>query len=149
MYKNNTKLSWEELQKRKDVFFFKEETFVKNYNDTMRYVVNKTDLQAGMMYYLLLSHYNVNKKECFPSLETLSAESGASVTTVTLIIKKLEKAEIIKKVKGKQGKCNQYSFPLEEKRLNQKSNRGSYNYLHNSVHSFSSPFGNDDEDDEW
>lgn len=148
MYKNNSKPSWEQLQEREDVFFFKENTFVKSYNDTMRYVVNKTDLQAGMMYYLLLSHYNVNKKECFPSLETLSTESGVSTNTVTAIIKRLEKAEVIKKIKGKQGKCNQYSFPLEEKRLNQNSNRGSYNYPRNNTYSFN-PFGKNDEDDEW
>lgn len=118
MYKNNSKLSWNELQKRKDVFFFKNDSFIKSYNNTMRYIINKTDLQSYGLYCVLLSHYNTNTKSCFPSLDTLSVECGLSVNTIASIIKKLEEAKIIKKTKGKQGKCNQYTFPLEERRIN-------------------------------
>ena len=142
MFKNETKLSWKKLQQREDIFFFKPETFVKSYNDTMRFIVNKTNLQAGMLYYILLSHYNVNTRTRFPSLETLSIECGVSINTISSILKKLEKAEIIKIKRGKQGKCNQYSFPLEEKRIKPSGLSGYYTYT---------PFGgqNEDEEDEW
>ena len=148
MYKKESKLSWEELQERNDVFFFKEGTFVKTFNDTIRYVLNKTDLQAVGLYYILLAHYNVNNKTCFPSLETLSTECGVSVNTIISVLKRLEDAEVIKIKKGKQGKCNQYSFPLEEQRTNKpkKQNAPPYKYLSLPRHSSYDSFLEDDPD---
>ena len=138
MRKTETKLPWAKLCKREDVFFFKEGTFVKCYNDTMRYIVNTTNLHTGMVYYILLSHYKVNNNTCFPKLETLSAECGVSVNTVLSSLKRLEKEEIIKIDRGKKGKCNHYHFPLEEDRIKRAikkennsfySNGNSHNFL--------------------
>lgn len=125
MKKNENKLTWEQMQKD-DRVYMPEERFSKAYNTTMRYIVSKTNLQTCMLYYMLYSHYNHTDGSCFPSLETLSIESGVSIKSVQQMLKSLKEQGIIDYKTGKQGKCNQYSFPLEENR-NKKKNKTSKN----------------------
>lgn len=120
MKKSETKLTWEQMQEDSRVYM-PEERFCKAYNVTMRYIINRTNLQTAMLYYILYSHYNHVDGSCFPSLETLSIEAGVSVKTVQQMLKALKQKGIIDYKSGKQGKCNQYIFPLEEKRNKKKS----------------------------
>lgn len=117
--KERPKLTWEQMQQDSRVYM-PEERFCKAYNVTMRYIINKTNLQTAMLYYILYSHYNHVDGSCFPSLETLSIEAGVSVRTVQQMLKALKNEGIIDYKPGKQGKCNQYVFPLEEGRNKKK-----------------------------
>lgn len=126
MKKSETKLTWEQMQEDSRVYML-EERFCKAYNVTMRYIINKTNLQTAMLYYILYSHYNHVDGSCFPSLETLSIEAGVSIRTVQQMLKALKNEGIIDYKSGKQGKCNQYIFPLEEKK-NKKKSRSTSNY---------------------
>ena len=89
MKKSETKLTWEQMQQDGRVYM-PEERFCKAYNVTMRYIINKTNLQTAMLYYILYSHYNHVDGSCFPSLETLSIEAGVSVKTVQQMLKALK-----------------------------------------------------------
>lgn len=126
MKKSETKLTWEQMQEDSRVYM-PEERFCKVYNVTMRYIINKTNLQTAMLYYILYSHYNHVDGSCFPSLEVLSIEAGVSIKTVQQMLKALKQEGIIDYKSGKQGKCNQYIFPLEEKK-NKKKSRPTSNY---------------------
>ena len=115
MKKNEHKLTWEQLQ-QDDRVYMPEGRFSKAYNTTMRYIINKTNLQTAMFYYVLYSHYNSLDDSCFPDQETLAIECGVSIKTIQTMIKALKDNEIITYVKGKQGRCNSYKFPLEPKK---------------------------------
>lgn len=124
--RNKHKLTWEQMQEDSRVYM-PEERFCKAYNVIMRYIINKTNLQTAMLYYILYSHYNHVDGSCFPSLEVLSIEAGVSIKTVQQMLKTLKQEGIIDYKSGKQGKCNQYIFPLEEKK-NKKKSRPTSNY---------------------
>lgn len=135
MKKNENKLTWEQLQQDERVYM-PEGRFSKAYNTTMRYIVNKTNLQTAMLYYIIYSHYNHIDKTCFPSLETLSIEAGVSIKTIQTMLHSLKQAGIIDYKTGKKGKCNQYSFPLEEEKEIKKSKTTSFlknNTVNNSI----------------
>ena len=112
MKKNEHKLTWEQLQ-QDDRVYMPDNRFSKAYNTTMRYIINKTNLQTAMFYYVLYSHYNSLDGSCFPDQETLAIECGVSTKTVQSMIKALRENEIIEYTSGKQGRCNSYKFPLE------------------------------------
>ena len=112
MKKNQSKPTWEDLQKNENVYM-PEGRFSKAYNKTMRYIINKTNLQTAMFYYVLYSHYNSTNNSCFPDQETLSIECGVSLNTIKSMVKALKEEGIINYKKGKQGRCNSYTFPLE------------------------------------
>lgn len=120
MKKNENKLTWEQMQQDSRVYM-PEGRFSKAYNTTMRYIISKTNLQTAMLYYILYSHYNHVDGSCFPSLETLAVECGVSIKTIQQMLRTLKNEGIIDYKSGKQGKCNQYIFPLEEQRNIKKS----------------------------
>lgn len=112
MKKNNKKSSWEEIKTNPKVYM-PEDKFIKVYNKTIRFIINKTNLQTAMLYLILFSHCNNQKNICYPDLETLAIESGVSKRTVQNMLKDLKDNKIIDFKSGVNGKCNNYSFPLE------------------------------------
>lgn len=109
------KLSWDELQEKDNYIF--ENSFMKVYNKTMKYIINKTNLQTAMFYYVLYSHKNIKTGKCHPSIDTLSIESGISKRTVQVMLKNLRDCGIISYEIKNDGQCNQYYFPLENNNL--------------------------------
>lgn len=132
MKKSETKLTWEQLLED-DRAYKPDAKFVKAYCKNMLYVVNKTNLQTGMLYFILLMHRNHTDGSCFPSLETLSIEAGVSVKTIQAMLKKLKKEGIINVIPGKQGRCNSYSFPLEKFDKKKETHRSSSNKISRGV----------------
>lgn len=127
MEKNENKPTWEELLNDEKVYM-PDSKFTKAYNKTMRYIINKTNLQTAMFYYVLYSHYKGTSKSCFPELSTLSKECGVSIKTIQKMIKVLKENKIIDYTSGKQGKCNSYTFPLETKHSKAKPTPKNNNY---------------------
>ena len=123
MKKNNNKLSWTEIESN-EKYYIPERKFIKVYNRTMKYIINKTNLQTAMLYYVIYSHYNKNDNSCFPDLKTLSEESGISVRTVQDMIKKLKENKIIDYESGRYGGRNKDSFPLEKVNYQQSNEIG-------------------------
>ena len=123
MKTNEQKLTWEELQQDERAYM-PEGRFSKAYNTIMRQIVCETNLQTGMFYYILYSHYNSQDKSCFPNMETLAIECGVSTKTIQTMVKALKDKGFITYTSGKQGRSNNYKFPLEielEKKLKAKS----------------------------
>lgn len=66
--------------------------------------MGKRDLEPkDQLIYMILHSHNNDRNECFPSLKTLSKESGASINTVRDSISRLkEKGYITTELKGRQ-----------------------------------------------
>lgn len=128
------KISWEQLQQDSRVYM-PDNKFVKAYNKTMRYIINKTNLQTAMFYYVLRSHMNHDTGDCFPSLEVLALECGTTTRTIMRMIKDLSENKIISYNKGRHGKCNQYYFLLNEESVNKQPKKKS-NFYSYSLNNF-------------
>lgn len=65
------------------------------------------EIKDQLIYLVIKSHNNPNN-ECYPSLQTIAEESGISIPTIRLSIKRLVEEEYIKITK--KGRKNYYSF---------------------------------------
>lgn len=71
--------------------------------------MGNSDLEIkDQLIYLVIKSHNNSSNNCFPSLQTISEESGISIPTIRLGIKRLEKAGYIKV--EKRGRQNYYFF---------------------------------------
>lgn len=104
------KIGWEELDKEGMIL----NGFVKANNTIVREIINKCDIQASMVYIIILSHRHDGTNKCFPSLELIARECGLSVRTITNTIKKLVEWGYIIVDSGRQGVSNNYYFPMEQ-----------------------------------
>lgn len=65
------------------------------------------------VYCVILKHRNTKTNECFPSINTISKESGISVNTVKKTINNLEENGYLSINSGMRGTANNYYFPKE------------------------------------
>ena len=68
---------------------------------------SKLEIKDQLIYLVIKSHNNSNN-ECFPSLQTIAEESGISIPTIRVSIKRLEEKEFIKI--ERRGRKNYYFF---------------------------------------
>lgn len=104
------KISWEEQDKNGMIL----NGFVKANNTIIREIINKYDIQASMIYIIILSHRHDNTNKCYPSLELIARECNLSVRTITNAIKKLVDGKYLIVDSGRQGISNTYYFPREQ-----------------------------------
>ena len=104
------KVSWEEQDKDGMIL----NGFVKANNTIIREIINKYDIQASMVYIIILSHRHDTTNKCYPSLDLIARECNLSVRTITNVIKKLVDGKYLIVDSGKQGISNTYYFPREQ-----------------------------------
>lgn len=87
--------------------------FVQTENDLMNLIVANAGYKELITYIRLLSHYNIKKKECFPTIETLCFETGLKRTSVSGAIQSLIVNGFLIVAQGGNKKANNYYFPCE------------------------------------
>lgn len=83
--------------------------------DTSFNILQEKGLGATSLavYLTILKHRNMKTNKCFPSIATISKESGFSIPSTKKIIKRLEESGYLSINSGYKGTSNNYYFPKE------------------------------------